>query len=151
VLYTVSHSEHFGGVIDPWSPNPSKVFFGDRAVSLTAAAEEPGGKKREVALQEGESPQMKLKVAQAKLLGRKKPRIEEAEEDLAAVGSRSAPEAAPEEMRPENSGNRPLLEIESSEVSSSSEVDLVQEAVNPGSKSYNIPHLKVSGSISCSV
>jgi hypothetical protein len=24
------------GVIDPWSPNPSKVFLGDRAVSLTS-------------------------------------------------------------------------------------------------------------------
>jgi hypothetical protein len=26
------------GVIDPWSPNPSKVFLGDRAVSLTRSS-----------------------------------------------------------------------------------------------------------------
>jgi hypothetical protein len=68
-----------------------------------AAAEEPGRKKQEVVLQEGEPLQMKLKVAQAKL-ARKKPCIEEAEEaeeDLAAVGSQSAPEVASEEMWPE--------------------------------------------------
>jgi hypothetical protein len=132
----------------------------DDSPAAAAAGEELRGNKREVAQEEGELPQMKLKAAQAKLLARKKPRTGEAEdatrqeEDLAAVGSesaQSAPEAAAEDVRLENSGKRPLLEVESSEGSSSSEVDLVQEAVNPGSKSYNIPHLKVSGSILWSV